>query len=87
MPNSAVKASSANGTAAQAAGESVVASPAKDRKQKIANTISSKTPPEQSGGVFVIWAGDYLPTSIIRTRHDIAPIWGGDEERLLYLYS
>ena len=31
IPNSAVKASSAYGTAAQAAGESVVASPAKDR--------------------------------------------------------
>src|ERR1700761_9104040 len=33
IPNSAVKASSAHGTAAQAAGESVAASPTKDSKQ------------------------------------------------------
>ena len=51
IPNSAVKASSAYGTATQVAGESVVAGPAKDRHRI---TISDpKTPTEKSAGVFL----------------------------------
>src|SRR6478672_353090 len=47
IPNSAVKAPSAYGTAAQAAGESVAASPAKDASLVFANTFAcfATTPP------------------------------------------
>src|SRR5215469_9279763 len=53
IPNSAVKAPSAHGTACQHAGESVAARPAKNGYANPALTLNNEAPCEKSRGVFV----------------------------------